>query len=239
MIPLMLRALWWRMAAVAIAALLFYALEPGFHEHEEEVTDLAGLLAPTAIAYSLANLAGLAMVVLLAGFISADRRRGYYRIAFSHPTRPLALYALRWGLSLVLAMTATALFLVFGQLAAWGELRVGPLYLVQPLLFALVYGGLTAFFSALLPRGDAWAAVLAFFATDVWLTLTGEAGLQPLTPLLRQVISFVLPPHLAVSDVYSGLVAGEVLWPAALYAAGYGLFWLAAAALLVRTREWP
>ncbi|HYJ78377.1 MAG TPA: hypothetical protein VEW03_02150 [Longimicrobiaceae bacterium] len=240
MIPLLLWSMRMRVLLVAVLCWLFYLYEPGFHQHGEVAGPLTDpLLLPTGIAFTLANLAAASMLVLLAGFIAADRRRGYYRLFFAHPTRPEAYYGLRWGLAYLISLLAAAAFLLLGQLAAWGELRVSPAVLLQAALFALVYGGVLAFLSALLPRGDALVAVALFFLTDFWHLLTGELGAEPLTPLLRQVVSFVLPPHLAVSDVYLGLVAGSVPVDAALFAAGYGVFWLAAAALLLRLREWP
>ena len=240
MIAVLLRQLRWRMAAVAAAALLFYLADPALHRHVEETPgDVAGLLEPFGISFTLANLATLGMVVLLAGFIAADRRRGYYRLAFSHPTRPLAFYALRWVISLALAMLAAALFWLFAQLGAWGRVQVGPSFLLHGFLLAVVYGGLTAFFSALLPRGDGFLAVVVFFLTDSWLTLLQSVPVQPFTPGIRAAISFVLPPHSAISDVYNSLLSGGVAWGAAVFALGYGLFWLIAAGLLVRYREWP
>ena len=209
MIPVLLRQMRWRMAAIALAAFLFYIGDPGLHDHvEETVTEVGDLLAPYGISFTIANLATLGMVVLLAGFISADRRRGYYRLAFSHPTRPLALYALRWGMALALSMGAAALFWLFAQLAGWGRIVVGPGFLVHALVMAVVYGGLVAFFSALLPRGDGFAAVVLFFATDFWLSLVQEWPVPPFTPAIRAAISFVLPPHTAASAVYSSLLAG-------------------------------
>ena len=241
MIPLLLWSMRWRLLLVAALCLFFYFFEPGFHQHGEEAGELLNeeLLDPAGIAFSLANLAAASMLALLAGFVSGDRRRGYYRIFFSHPTRPSAFYGLRWGLAYLLSMATVSLFLVFGQLAAWGELRVGPMVLLQAALFALVYGGLMAFLSVLLPRGDALAALALFFLTDWWYLLTGQLGAQPLPLPLQQAVSFLLPPHVAVSDVFSGLLAGAVPWGAVAFAAGYGVFWLAAAWLLLRVREWP
>jgi hypothetical protein len=103
----------------------------------------------------------------------------------------------------------------------------------------VVYGGLTAFFSALAPRGDGILAVILFFLTDLWLSLMQAAPVLPFTPGVRAAISFVLPPHSAVSDVYNALLSGGVAWGAAAYALGYGLFWLILAGLLVKYREWP
>lgn len=240
MIPVLLRQLRWRMGALLLAAFLFYLGDPALHEHvEESPGDVADLLEPFGISFTLANLATVGMVVLLAGFIAADRRRGYYRLAFSHPTRPLAFYALRWVLSLVLAMLAAALFWLFAQLGAWGKIQVGPSFLLHGFLLAVVYGGLTAFFSALLPRGDGFVAIVVFFLTDFWLTLIQSSPVQPFTPGIRAAISFVLPPHSAISDVYNSLLSGGLAWGAAVFALGYGLFWLIAAGLLVRYREWP
>ncbi len=240
MIPILLRQLRWRIAALVLAGFVFYLGDPALHEHPAETPgDVAELLEPFGISFTIANLATVGMVALLAGFIAADRRRGYYRLAFSHPTRPLAFYGLRWVLSLALAMLAGAFFWLFAQLAAWGGIRVGPSFLLQALLLAVVYGGITAFFSALLPRGDAILAVILFFLTDFWLTLVAESPVLPFTPGVRAAISFVLPPHSAVSDVYNALLSGGVAWGAAAYALGYGLFWLVLAGLLVKYREWP
>jgi hypothetical protein len=240
MIPVLLRQLRWRLLAVAVAALLFYLGDEGLHEHvEDNVSDVADLLAPFGISYSITNLATLAMVVLLAGFISADRRRGYYRLAFSHPTRPLALYGLRWFMALALSMGAAALFWLLAQLAGWGQIVVGPSFLLHALTLTVVYGGVTAFLSAILPRGDGFVAVVLFFATEFWLSLVQEWPTPPFTPAIRAAIAFVLPPHTAASTVYQSLLTGSMAWGALAFTLGYGLFWLVVAGVLVRVREWP
>ena len=240
MIAVLLRQLRWRIAALVAAAFLFYLGDPALHEHvEESPGDVADLLEPFGISFTIANLATIGMVVMLAGFIAADRRRGYYRLTFSHPTRPLAFYALRWAVSLAMAMLVAAGFWLFAQLGAWGKVQVGPAFLFHGLLLAVVYGGLTAFFSALVPRGDGFLAVMAFLLTDFWLNLVQASPVQPFTPGVRGAISFLLPPHSAVSDVYNALLSGTVAWGAAAYALGYGLFWLVVAGLLVKYREWP
>ncbi|HYW08072.1 MAG TPA: hypothetical protein VE913_14010 [Longimicrobium sp.] len=239
MIAALLRVMRWRVAVLLLAAVLFYIGDPGLHEHVEEVDDVAELLAPTGLSFTVANMAALSMVVLLAGFISADRRRGYYRLAFSHPTRPMAFYALRWGMALALSMGLATAFLVVSQLVAWGTMRVGFSFLLQGFLLAVAYGGIMAFCSALMPRGEGFVAVGLFFLTDLWLTLLAEAPTPPFAPATRALVSFILPPHTAVSDVYTGLLSGFVAWGGVAYAVGYGLFWLALAALLVRVREWP
>ncbi len=239
MISILLRDLAPRLLLVALAGLMFYLLEPGFHQHEiEEVEIGAALLGPLGISATLANLAGLAMLILLAGFVSTDRRRGYYRIFFSHPTHPLAFYGLRWVLALGLALLAAAVFLVVGQLVAWGEFRGGAGGLLLALLSALAYGGLIAFLSVLLPRGDAWVAVILYFLTFFWLQMLA-LGAEPFTAPVRQAITFVFPPQTALVDVYEGLLAGQTEWEAAAFVAGYGVFWLGLAGLLLRLREWP
>ena len=244
MITLTLWQMRWRLLAVAVLAVAFYLKEPGFHLPAALPNDLPTEVSdPRGVAFSLANLAALSMLVLLLDFVSGDRRRGYYRIYFSHPTRPLAFYAVRWGVAYALSLLAAALFLVVGQLLAWGELRVGAEAMVQPVLFALVYGGVVAFFSVLLPLGDSLAAVLVYWLTEIWqyaLSAYSEFGTQPpLSPALRQAISFVLAPHLALRDVFDAAQAGTSPWGAIAFAAGYGLFWLALAGLLLWSREWP
>ena len=239
MIPVLLRGMVPRMIAVALLGIAFYYLEPGLHRHEVETPDDFFLdLGALGISATLANYAGLSMLVLLGGFVSGDRRQGYYRLFFAHPTRPAAFYGLRWLLGLAVAMLAAALFLVLGQLAGWGRFVGGWSGLYLAFLAAFAYGGMIAFLSVVLPRGDAWVALVLFVFNYFWLQAVA-VGAQPLPGLLNDLVPLVLPPQLALSDVYDGIVRGEVAWGASAFAAGYGVFWLAAAGLVLRVRDWP
>jgi hypothetical protein len=243
MIALTLWEMRWRLLAVVLIALILYLLEPGFHLHGADTEGLDPLIAdPRGVAFTLANLAGASMLVLLTGFVSGDRRRGYYRMFFSHPTRPLAYYGLRWLIAYAVSVGAAGLFLVVGQLAAWGELRAGIEVMVHPALFALVYGGLAAFFSVLVPIGDTFIVFVIFMLTSAWeyaLSAFAELNVNPVAPWLQQAISFILPPHLALRDQFEAMLAGHTAWGDLAFAAGYGGFWLVAAGLLLWSREWP
>ena len=239
MIPILLRGLLPRIALVALLGVAFFFLEPGFHTHDTPAPEEFRLdLGAMGISATLANLAALSMLVLLAGFVSGDRRQGYYRMYFSHPTRPLAFYGLRWLMGLLLAMLAAAVFLVVGQWAAWGRVEGGWSGLYLALLAAIAYGGMIAFLSVALLRGDAWVALVLFLLNYFWLQAVAM-GAQPLPPLLNDAVSLLLPPQLALSDVYDGLIRGEIVWGASAFAAGYGVFWLLVAGLLLRLRDWP
>lgn len=239
MIPVLLRQLLPRLLLVAVAALGFGALEPAFHQHDGEVPAAAQpYLQAIGVAATLANLAGLSVILLLAGFISTDRRRGYYRMYFAHPTRPLAFYGLRWALAVALSVAAAAAFLVFGQGFAWGEFRGGLAGLLLAALSAVAYGGLMAFLSAALPRGDAGAAIALFVVAYFWRTFR-DLGARPLPAPLGDALTLLLPPLDALERVFEGLVWGAVPWDAAAFVAGYGVFWGIVAAVLVKVREWP
>jgi hypothetical protein len=238
-IPILLRGMLPRLVMVALLCVAFFFLEPGFHTHAEGASEEFSLdLGAMGISASLANLAGLSMLVLLGGFISNDRRQGYYRLYFSQPTRPIAFYALRWGLGLLLAMAAATVFLVLGQWAAWGRFEGGWIGLYLALLAAVAYGGMIAFLSVALTRGDAWVALVLFLFNYFWLYAT-SLGVRPLPRVLNDAVSILLPPQLALSDVYDGLIRGEIVWGASAFAAGYGVFWLLMAGLLLRLRDWP
>jgi hypothetical protein len=238
-IPILLRGMLPRVVLVALLCVAFFFMEPGFHTHDAAAPEEFRLdLGSLGLAASLANLAGLSMLVLLGGFVSNDRRQGYYRLYFSHPTRPVAFYALRWMLGLLVALLAATAFLVLGQLAAWGRFEGGWSGLYLALLAALAYGGMIAFLSVMLPRGDAWVALVLFLFNYFWLQAVAM-GVQSLPGWLNDVVSVFLPPQLALSDVYDGLIRGEIVWGASAFAAGYGIFWLLVAGLLLRLREWP
>lgn len=238
MIPIMLRDLAPRLILVALLGLMFYALEPGFHEHGVEAAEVALAEAPQ-FSFSVANFTGLATIVLLAGFISRDRREGYYRMFFAHPTNPLAFYGLRWALSLLLALLAGGVFLLVGQWVAWGEIRVAPVFLLHALGFALMYGGVLALLSTVLERGSAVATVLIFFFTEFLYFITRSLGADPLPPLVRDLLFFVLPPHAVLNQLFESILAGSLNWAALVFVAGYSAFWLGLAGLVLRLREWP
>jgi hypothetical protein len=235
-IAIILRDLRWRMAIVAFMAVVLYFLEPGFHQHEEFTLE-AVALGPLGISATLAYLAGLAMIVLLGGFIAGDRRQGYSRLYFSHPTSPLGYYGLRWGIAYALSLFGAAAFLLIGQLIAWGTFHGGWRGMLLPALSALVYGGLVAFFSVVLPRGDTWVVFLLFLPTFFPQVLS--TGLAGAGPAFRQAILALLPPHGALQDVWDGLLLGSTAWWGIAMAAGYGALFLGAAALILRLREWP
>jgi len=238
-IPVLLRGMIPRIALVALLGVAFFMMEPGFHQHAEPVAEEFQLnLGALGLSATLANYAGLCMLVLLGGFVSNDRRQGYYRLYFSHPTRPVAFYGLSWALALAVAMLAAAVFLVVGQLAAWGRFEGGWSGLYLALLAAVGYGGLIAFLSVALPRGDAWVALVLFAFNYFWL-LTVAMGVQGIPPLLNDAVALLLPPQLALSDVYDGLLRFEIAWGASAYVAGYGVFWLLVAGLLLKLRDWP
>jgi hypothetical protein len=234
MIAILLRDLRWRLLLLFFVCVLLYFLEPGFHQHEVANPELVGELGPIGISATLAYLAGLAMIILLAGFISTDRREGYARMYFSHPTSPLAYYSLRWGLAFALALTAALAFLLLGQAIAWGEVRGGGSGILLAVLAACVYGGLMAFLSAALPRGDAWIAFILFIPTFLPPTL-----LETTLPSgLYRAFLFVGPPQLALQDVYQGLLLNDLAWGSVVFVLGYSAVWLVAGMLLLRLREW-
>jgi hypothetical protein len=235
-IAVVLRDLRPRLPLLALLGVAAYFTEPGFHAHANEAPGEFTLdLGPFAMASTLALYAALGMIVLLGGFISADRREGYYRMALSHPTRPVALYALRWIVALVAVLVASALLLVVGQLVAWGRFEGGWRGLYLAAVSAFAYGGLVAVLSAGLRRGDTLVAVCVLFFNFFWMF----AGAPPLPGVLGDAMPLLLPPQLALSDVYDGLLRGEVAWAASAFAAGYGVFWTGVAALRLRIRDWP
>jgi len=235
MIPILLRDLRGRLLLVGLVflGLLWWELEARSHAALDPME-----FGPESTAAPMAYLASLTMIVLLAGFVSTDRREGYTRIFFSHPTSPFAYYGLRWALALLIAMGASLLFLVVLQGFAWGELRGGWSALLLPFLTAWIFGGLMAFLSAALPRGDVWVAVALFLPTLLAPYFTYALGLLP--PVARQAILFLVPPQTtALQMVYEGILLAQVPWGAVAYAVGYGTVWLVLGVLVVRLREWP
>lgn len=237
MIPVVLREWGPRFLLLLLAAWVLYLMEPSFHPQEVVDPEVAAELGPLGLSATLSYLAGLTMIVLLAGFVSTDRRRGYAHLFLSHPVNPLALYGLRVALAAVLAMCAAVLFLILGQWIGWGEFRGGWGGLGIPLLAVVVWGGVMSLLSTALPRGDAWVALAMFLPTFFPQVLFFAQ--RALAPAGYQLLLFLLPPQWAFQDVYLALLKGAATpWGAVAYIAGYGVVWLGVAGVLLRVREW-
>lgn len=237
MIAVVLRDLRWRLVFLTGVALVFYLQEPGFHQHEGFNPDALALGA-LGISATLSNFAGLAMIILLSGFISTELRDGYTRVHLSYPVTPLGYYGLRWGVAYAIAIAGSAVFLVVGQVVAWGSFLGGWQGLLLPVLSALIYGAVMALLSGAGVRMDATIAFIILLLPAVFPELV-SAMLGLLTPSLSGLVNAVLPPQNALSDIWDGLLAGAIPWDAAAYAGGYGAAVLATAALILRLREWP
>lgn len=236
MIEIVLRDLRWRFALVVVAWLLFFMSELSV---QREAVVATGELGAAGLAAPAAYLAGISMIILLAGFVSTDRREGYTRILFSHPTRPLALYGLRLGVAYALSLAAAVALFFALQAYLWGEVRGGAMALVLPALTALIYGGLMAFFSTALRSGDAVVALLFYLPTLLPPALL-EIATGFLGRTIAQIVLLVLPPQTtALTTLYQTLLGGEMAWVAVAFAAGYALFWLMLAVLVLRLRDWP
>jgi hypothetical protein len=235
-IEILLRDLRWRLVLVGIAWCLFFISELSV-QHEAVVG--VGELGPAGLAAPAAYLAGISMIILLAGFVSSDRREGYTRILFSHPVRPLALYGLRLAVAYALSLAAAVTLFLVLQLFLWGGVRGGGEALLLPALTALMYGGIMAFLSSALPSGDAPVALLFYLPTllppALLETVAGYLG-----RVAGQLLLFILPPQTtALTNLYQGFLEGSIAWVAAAFVAGYALVWLMLAVLVLRFREWP
>ena len=236
MIALILYDLRWRLFSLLGIAALLYAGEPGFHQHDG--FDLQAIyLGPLGISSTISYFAGLSMIVLLGGQISRDRQMGYTRLFFANPTSPLTYYAVRLGVAYTVAMVGSVLFLVLGQMIAWGLTPRGWAGLLLPLLTALVYGGLVTFLSVVLPRGDGLMAFIFFLPTFLPGILDFSLSNAPL--VVRQLVLIILPPHGAVARVWQELLEGGIAWVPITYTAAYGVVLLVAAGAILRSRDWP
>jgi len=236
-IAVILRDLRWRLLLLFAMGVAFYFGEPGFHQHEAFNAD-AIALGPLGISASLSHFAALAMIILLSGFIAGEIREGHTRLYLSNPTTPLAYFGLRWAIAYGVAVGAAGIFLVAGQIIAWGTFMGGWSGMILPILSALVYGGLMAFASAATTRGDS-AVVLVLLVLPVLFPQILSAWLDAVNPQGRVLLTTLLPPQTALDDVWNGLLLEALPWGAIGYAAVYGAFLLAVAGVILHLREWP
>jgi hypothetical protein len=247
LVALMLRARRRRLAWLAAFAGLFVAaavaarlLAGDEHGHVEmgRLFDVGGyplISAIVLLGWLVARFPLVAVLVLMAGVASDDRRHGFLRLWTVRPGSPLRIYAPAWAALALLAVLASALLLPLVDLILLGA-WAGPNTLVLVLAYVLLYGSLTALFSVW-TTADAWLALLVGLGAVVWHGLL-RAGAVGLPTIFREVITFLLPPQGALLAVEGAFAAmAPVPWDALAYVAGYSLVVLVVAALLLERRE--
>lgn len=219
------------------AATLFLRDEHG-DVHVDALFLVGGYPAASALlllGWLLGRLPLIAVLVLMGGLVSDDRDSGLARIIAVRPVSPVAVYAARFALLALLVFVVCGVVMPAFDVLLLGE-WAGPATLVLILAYILVYGGLLAFLSAW-TRGDAWLALLLAILAIVWSAFDRAAAL-PVASALGQIIAFVLPPQPALFQLEAAFAELEPIpWDAFAYAAGYGVFFMALAAISVHRRE--
>lgn len=219
------------------AASLFLRDEHG-DVHIDELFAVGGYPAASALlllGWLIGRLPLIAVLVLMAGLVADDRANGLARLIAVRPVSPVTVYGVRFALLAAITFAVCALVMPAFDILMLGEWAgAGTLVLIVAYLFA--YGGLVAFLSVW-TRGDAWLALLLAIVAIVWAALD-RAAIVPVAPALADAIGFLLPPQAALFELEGAFAElAPVPWDAFLYCTGYGVFFLALAALSVSRRE--
>ena len=178
----------------------------------------------------------IAALVLLAGLFSGDRANGYARLYGVRPVSFLQLYGLRFLVLLAIAFLLGAVLLpIFDviMLGAWA----GPATLVLIACYVLLYGSLVSFLS-IFTRADAWIALALALIAMIWEALRRGNALNDAPPIVRDVISFLLPPQGPLFRIETAFAEMQPIpWSAVGYVVGYSFVLLLAAAVFGTDRE--
>ena len=223
--------------AAAIAARLLTGGEDG-HVEMDRLFTMGGYPLVSALlllGWMLGRFPMIAVLVLMAGFYSADRRDGQARLYLTRPTSPLGVYAVRWLILILASFALSAVLMPAFDMIMLGALPgIGMLALAGA--YILVYGGLTALVSVWV-RGDAWIAAGLAIAAMVWDALR-RADALAIAPGARDFIGFLLPPQSALFQLETAFGQLQpVPWGAFIYCAAYGLVMLALAGVSMLNRE--
>lgn len=237
-----------RLIGLLAFSLLFLAVAAGTrllaprHEGHLEVEQLfqiggyplvSGLLL---LGWVLGRFPLIASLVLLAGIFSHDRNTGYARIYTVRPVSRLAIYGSRFAVLTFIAFGLSALLLPAFDVLLIGQ-WAGPGTIVLVAAYVLVYGSLVALLSVW-TRADAWIALgIAIFAI-LWHALRTGGALDTTPVALREVLSFILPPHGALFQIETAFAnAMPIPWAAFAYVIAYSAVLLVLAGLSLTRRE--
>lgn len=188
------------------------------------------------LGWLIARFPMIATLVLLAGVFSHDRATGLARLDFVRPAAPLRTYAARAavlaGVAWLFAVLLVPLFdaLILGHWVGYGAFVVITTHV-------LVYGSLTVLLS-ILTRGDAWIALFLSLLAMVWHVLRTADALGATPNLVRELLTFLLPPQGALLAIEGAFAAFQPMpWNAVAFVVGYCAMLLVIAGLLLDRRE--
>jgi hypothetical protein len=178
----------------------------------------------------------IAVLVLVAGLFSADREAGYARLYAVRPVSFLRVYGLRFLALLIIAFLMSAILLPLFDVIMLGN-WAGPATLVLVACYVVLYGSLAAFLSVFI-KGEGWVALALGVTAMIWDALRRGNALAQAPPLVREVVSFILPPQGPLFRIETAFAELEPIpWAAVGYVLGYSLVLLIAAAVFLVDRE--
>lgn len=176
----------------------------------------------------------IATFVMLAGIYSGDRADGTARLLYARPMSPVRLYFARFAVLSLAAFAVSAVLMPlfdFIMLGSWA----GTMTFVLIAAYVLAFGSLT-FLLSVWTRADAWLALLLALLAMVWHSLRRGDLLAGMAPGIREVVTFLLPPHGAILEIEQAFAQSlPVPWMAVVFVLMYaGLLLLLAGVSLMR-----
>ena len=178
----------------------------------------------------------IAILAMMAGVVSADRRDGTMRLYAARPTSLAVVYLTKFAVA-ALVVFAISVVLMPGfdllLLARWA----GPNTFVLIIAYILVYGSLTFFLSVWL-RGDVWVTAILAIVAMLWDALLRSGRIAGTAPGFRELITVVLPPQSALYRLERAFGAEAATpWGAFAFVVAYGVILTIAAVVSLRLRE--
>ena len=178
----------------------------------------------------------IAVLVMMSGIVSADRRDGTLRLYAVRPVSLTRIYLTRFLVAAGIAFALSAVLMpTFDMLllSRWG----GPNTLVLIASYILVYGSLT-FLLSVWTRGEVWIAMMLAIVAMLWDAVLRTGKLGNAAPGLREVISAILPPQSALFKIETAFGMDAAMpWDSFAFVTAYGVILIIAALVSMRIRE--
>lgn len=228
-------------SAIFLAAALTARAVAGHGEHIEPdaLFELGGFPLVSAVlllGWSIGRFPVLAILVLAAGLFSADHASGMVRVYGARRISLVHVYLVRLVVLALVAFLLSAVLMPLFDVILLGR-WAGSATLVLIVAYITAYGGLVAFLSVF-TRADAWIALALGISSLVWAVLRGTGVLTNVPGVLRDMVTFALPPQDAFFALESAFAeVAPIPWGAFAYAIGYGLVFLVLGGILLANRE--